>query len=971
MKGSNLFGLLLLISSATFLFVVNAQVDTIQELIAGIQDGTLDTDDIDLSALLAAAGVSPEDIPQDIDLTALLAAAGIPAEDLPENLDLQALLLAAAATGINATEDIDIAAWLVAAGVSPEDIPQDIDLAVLLAAAGIPQDAIPDDVEEQLALLLMLAAVAADTGDSTEQTLPAVPDNIDLSALFNGIQDGAIDLQDLAALLAAVGIDPEDIAGAGNSSDNALVDLLNQLASLPPGLDLNAQTLVSLLVEGASQSAREYVTGLQEAEIVPVGGGYAETPFGTIQEDCYYGLVQYLADIQNRNYTALKMLTSYGDLSVAASGFYTGNFRSLGTFEQCREVPGAQYCVMIQPFIPELGVTLDLGTCWPQECSATDLYTTYKTLLETSELSNTTSPAWFSCVADEEPWTSGAITTLTLLCLFGVLVIFGTFYHVVIDNERSTTETSAPETNKGNHNGNPYEHSIKVNNIYEQDVQDEPANGDVISNGDAVKGHDVIRGYSPDPVDEEKMEDMKVKKDTVKGKKRKDLLYNIMTSFSAIKNTSRIMDCSTPSSPQLGAANGIRVISMFWIILGHCNSFILPTSRLGNPRVVFEKHLAHPTFWGILNAVYAVDTFFYLSGLLLTYLTLKQMTKTNGNLNWGLYYFHRYWRITPLYMMVLAIWATLAVHMGTGPFKKELFVYAEESCRDYWWTNLLYISNLYPFPGKLTDQCMGWGWYLSNDMQFFVISPFILILLNKFWKAGIGSIVVLLLVSFGSSAWVVYYWGLGFGNSGLYNNRTLVSPADPGDDILYGKPYARIPPYLVGMLLGYALYKLRNREIKLNPCVNIFGWLFAAVLAFVIVYGVEGTNGDEQPPQWVSMVYNSLARFGFSLSLGWVTFACVTGNGGYINSFLSWSFWTPLARLTFGAYLIHPVIIFLVLTTKPTMFYWTYVELSVFFIGCVVISYAAAFILSLLIEQPAMNIEKALLGGVGKKQKTK
>ena len=70
-----------------------------------------------------------------------------------------------------------------------------------------------------------------------------------------------------------------------------------------------------------------------------------------------------------------------------------------------------------------------------------------------------------------------------------------------------------------------------------------------------------------------------------------DLLYNIMTSFSAIKNTSRIMDCSTPSSPQLGAANGIRVISMFWIILGHCNQFIVPAARLGKMCILFIYHL--------------------------------------------------------------------------------------------------------------------------------------------------------------------------------------------------------------------------------------------------------------------------------------------------------------------------------------------------------------------------------------------
>ena len=136
------------------------------------------------------------------------------------------------------------------------------------------------------------------------------------------------------------------------------------------------------------------------------------------------------------------------------------------------------------------------------------------------------------------------VNNRTLLCLFGVLVIFGTFYHVVIDNERSTTETSAPETNKVNHNdkvnlnGNPYEHSIKVSHIfYEQDVQDEPENGDVISNGDAVKGHHVIQGYSPDPVDEDKMEDMKVKKDTMKGNKQngKCVLEDLFTHSSAAK----------------------------------------------------------------------------------------------------------------------------------------------------------------------------------------------------------------------------------------------------------------------------------------------------------------------------------------------------------------------------------------------------------------------------------------------------
>lgn len=35
----------------------------------------------------------------------------------------------------------------------------------------------------------------------------------------------------------------------------------------------------------------------------------------------------------------------------------------------------------------------------------------------------------------------------------------------------------------------------------------------------------------------------------------------------------------------------------------------------------------------------------YFSGLLLTYLTLKQMKKSKGKINWFLFYFHRFWRL--------------------------------------------------------------------------------------------------------------------------------------------------------------------------------------------------------------------------------------------------------------------------------------------------------------------------------------
>ena len=57
-----------------------------------------------------------------------------------------------------------------------------------------------------------------------------------------------------------------------------------------------------------------------------------------------------------------------------------------------------------------------------------------------------------------------------------------------------------------------------------------------------------------------------------------------------------------------------------------------------------------------------------------------------------------------------------------------------KACQDYWWANILYINNLVLW--KATEVCVGQTWYLSNDMQFYVIAPVFVVLL--FWKPLAG-----------------------------------------------------------------------------------------------------------------------------------------------------------------------------------------------------------------------------------------
>ena len=100
----------------------------------------------------------------------------------------------------------------------------------------------------------------------------------------------------------------------------------------------------------------------------------------------------------------------------------------------------------------------------------------------------------------------------------------------------------------------------------------------------------------------------------------------------------------------------------------------------------------------------------------------------------------------------------------------------------------------------------------------------------------------------------------------------------------------------------------------------------------LVIYGINHLFETNTPSQrsWTtfqSVMYNCFSKSLWSLSLGWVIFSCHKGYGGLINNFLSWKAWMPISKLTYGAYLIHPVLQKIVLTgitssIKYSTFFW-------------------------------------------------
>lgn len=96
-----------------------------------------------------------------------------------------------------------------------------------------------------------------------------------------------------------------------------------------------------------------------------------------------------------------------------------------------------------------------------------------------------------------------------------------------------------------------------------------------------------------------------------------------------------------PSSDNLGCVHGIRVISTTWVVMGH--TWVALRSYIHNANDLLRDGEAG---WlqGIGNAYVSVDTFLLISGLLVSYLLLKELDKTKGRFNVGLFYLHRYLR---------------------------------------------------------------------------------------------------------------------------------------------------------------------------------------------------------------------------------------------------------------------------------------------------------------------------------------
>lgn len=669
---------------------------------------------------------------------------------------------------------------------------------------------------------------------------------------------------------------------------------------------------------------------------------------------CSDDLIQILSNLKSQ--WALDMLDSDGKLS---SGIFRGALIWPGHYSECLNVYApldenghgdfhGQYCV--SSWSLNFGkkfsnLPLSVGLCVPDSCSADHIKTALKNsshILDMPFLKHLKSYLTLNsivCKTGARSLDAPSIIYLTIVSVFVILTVFGSCitlfdYWKIAKTESGTLSRHIAETqNYGalltsdsciNDTVDP------ENQISKQQTEaacEKEISSDKISPYNDLELRPVI-SHTQQPV---------------------PVLKRILLCFSIFTNGKKILDTKSVDGQML-SIHGIRFLSLTWVILGH--TYISAVSIIGNKLDVL-KDMDTFAFQMLLQAPFSVDSFFLLSGFLVTYLFLKQVSKKNGKISWLYYYIHRIWRLTPSYIIAVFFYMLIFKYLGSGPFWNDANC---DASRSTWWKYFLYIHNFIP----IHQMCLGWSWYLANDMQFYIISPLFLYPLWKWPVAGFTVIASFLIATWTTTGVMSYSYDLIPMFVGVTQTKDFAAYEKrmwDSFDLIYDKPYCRIAPYLIGVILGYILHRTADRKNFLKWWQQLIGWLIAAACSVSVVFGLYHVEMSRTE----ALFYNAFCRSAYSVGLAWLIYVCETGHGGFLTKLLSWKLWIPLSRLTYCAYLVHPMLIHGYYQSYQKAFHFTELVAVTNFMGFLLMSYGLAFAFSLVFESPFMNLEKLII----------
>jgi hypothetical protein len=116
-----------------------------------------------------------------------------------------------------------------------------------------------------------------------------------------------------------------------------------------------------------------------------------------------------------------------------------------------------------------------------------------------------------------------------------------------------------------------------------------------------------------------------------------------------------------------------------------------------------------------------------------------------------------------------------------------------------------------------------------------------------------------------------------------------------------------------------------------------------------------------------TFVYTAFGRTVWIIGISIILYLCIgrrgwnDGGGNLVTCVLSWPCWRPLSHLSFGAYLIHPIVVFVWQLGDREKQVFRLITFGMDYISVCVVSFVAALFASVLVEFPCALLLKKLL----------
>eukprot|EP00054_Salpingoeca_dolichothecata_P030996 m.257488 g.257488 ORF g.257488 m.257488 type:complete len:465 (-) comp26757_c1_seq1:42-1436(-) len=336
---------------------------------------------------------------------------------------------------------------------------------------------------------------------------------------------------------------------------------------------------------------------------------------------------------------------------------------------------------------------------------------------------------------------------------------------------------------------------------------------------------------------------------------------NVIQCLSLLRNWKSLVN--TKQNPRnISCLHGLRALTACWIVVSHVceEAYFHPGTEAWQ-----RQEIAHRFSFGWLVNPVSPDTFFLIGGFLVGLKCLQHLNQTTpqNKRSWILgLYFHRFVRVAPPYYVVLLFVATVGKYLSTGPWW-YLFEQRASQCAENWLVHVTFVDNYFP-----KSSCFVWSWFLANDMHFFLLAPFALLVYRNSARKGYLLLFSTLIASVGFTTYVAFTNKL---------NARLVGKVRPGGQLTYLPGYARVAPYIVGLLLSflYCQYLKCSRNFMLPRMVVLVGYLASLVCLFLTVFGIhEATFGSRS--QLVDALYIGFSRPVWGVCVGFIIFTCAT-----------------------------------------------------------------------------------------------